>query len=146
MTQLKIVTITPNLIAPCGIDCGLCRGYTRDKKPCPGCRGDDALKPSYCVSCIMKTCPERVGAEADFCFSCEQFPCKRLIQLDKRYRGKYGASPIANLRRIQQTGVESFVAAETRKWTCPQCGATICMHKPTCLSCGRSWLQSWSID
>jgi hypothetical protein len=140
------MTITPDLIAPCGIDCGLCRGYTRKDKPCPGCRGADELKPSYCVSCIMKTCAERAGAEADFCFTCDKFPCKRLQHLDKRYRGKYGASPIANLRRIQQDGVESFVIAETRKWTCPQCGALICMHKPACLSCNHSWLQSWTID
>jgi hypothetical protein len=94
----------------------------------------------------MKVCPERSGAEADFCFSCDKFPCKRLAQLDKRYRGKYGASPIANLRRIQQTSIESFAASETRKWTCPHCGALLCMHKPACLSCAHPWLASWTID
>jgi hypothetical protein len=146
MSQGKIVTITPHLIAPCGIDCALCRGHVRAKSPCPGCRGEDALKPTYCVSCTMKVCPERDGKGADFCFACAKFPCKRLKQLDKRYRTKYGASPIANLSRIQQTSVESFAAAETAKWTCPECGALLCMHQPACLSCGYPWLASWTIE
>ena len=37
------------LIAPCGMDCGLCRGYVREKNRCAGCNGDDSSKPRYCA-------------------------------------------------------------------------------------------------
>jgi rubredoxin len=25
------------------------------------------------------------------------------------------------------------------KWTCPECGERLCMHKPQCLNCGYTW-------
>lgn len=94
----------------------------------------------------MKACDRRPAGSPDFCFTCDGFPCPRLKQLDKRYRGKYGVSPIANLKIIRQNGLAQFVAAENRKWICPSCGALLCMHKPTCLSCGYPWLATWSIS
>ena len=27
------------LIAPCGMNCGICKYYYREKDKCPGCRG-----------------------------------------------------------------------------------------------------------
>ena len=30
------------LIAPCGMNCGICYGYLREKNKCPGCRKRDA--------------------------------------------------------------------------------------------------------
>ena len=39
--------LRPELIAPCGMDCGLCMGYLREKNTCGGCRaGDEALTSS----------------------------------------------------------------------------------------------------
>ena len=132
-------SLGPSLIAPCGMDCGLCRGYLRDKDPCPGCRGDDAAKPAYCLTCKIKTCDEIAGGACTFCFECAAFPCARLRQLDKRYRAKYGMSPIDNLGRIRDMGVEEFVAAERLRWTCPECGFLLCVHRPECGHCGRPW-------
>jgi len=128
-----------NLIAPCGMNCGLCSGYLRAKKPCPGCRGDDANKPTYCVVCRIKNCEQLSGNEQSFCGDCESFPCKRLKQLDKRYRTKYGMSMIENLARIREIGLDEFVAEEKKRWTCPECGGLICVHKVTCLACGYIW-------
>jgi hypothetical protein len=138
-TLRKSNATTPALIAPCGINCHLCHAFLRDKKPCPGCRGDDALKSSYCVTCRMKLCEKRASGVAGYCGDCDSFPCARLKQLDKRYRTKYAASPIANLRNIQEFGIDWLVRSENEHWGCPHCGEMLCMHSPQCLVCGFLW-------
>ncbi len=83
----------------------------------------------------MKTCGSRRGA---FCRGCADFPCAPLRHLDQRYRTKYGLSVLANLERIAAVGARRFVAEERVKWACTGCGATICMHRPACLACGKA--------
>ncbi|MBU1048546.1 DUF3795 domain-containing protein [Candidatus Bipolaricaulota bacterium] len=132
-------SLTEILIAPCGMDCGLCSGYLRAKKNCPGCNGGDADKPSYCITCRIAHCEELAASGTRFCGTCGQFPCKRLKQLDKRYRGKYGMSMIENLGIIREIGLDGFIEREKTRWTCPECGRLICVHKPCCLACGYVW-------
>ena len=134
-------SIPTRLIAPCGMNCGLCRGYGREKNGCPGCQGDDSLKPRYCVTCRMKTCAETKPGGSKYCFTCDQYPCRRLRQLDKRYRSKYGMSMLENLDEIQRLGVRQFVKNQKEKWTCPQCGQLLSVHKPECLFCGYVWQE-----
>ena len=136
------MTTINSLIAPCGLNCRLCRAYVRDKKACPGCRGDDSVKATTCVTCRIKICEKRVGEGRLYCFGCDEFPCERLIHLDKRYRSKYGTSVIENLIVIQEVGIEEFVKRENEKWLCPECGEMLCMHKPQCQSCGYMWNKS----
>ena len=81
------------MIAPCGMNCSLCIAYLGEKydikkhginrKYCDGCRprGENCLH-------MAKVC-EKVGkGQITFCYECEDFPCKRLKSLDKRYRTK----------------------------------------------------------
>ncbi len=138
----KVVQITaedPLIIAPCGLNCSLCRAYTRDHKPCPGCRGGQSNKSNSCLVCAIKNC-EMLAADGDqFCFSCDEFPCADLLHLEGRYTTKYGVSVIANLERIDTVGVERFIAEEAAKWSCPECGSLLCVHKPQCVKCGHTW-------
>ncbi len=129
----------PTLIAPCGINCRLCRAYTRERKACPGCREENAFKSNACTLCKIKICEKAVTGKFEYCFECSDFPCARVKHLDKRYRTKYATSPIGNLLRIKEFGIEDFIEDEDRKWTCPECGTMLCMHKPQCLSCGYVW-------
>lgn len=129
-------------IAPCGINCSLCRAYIREREPCPGCRGGDSNKSNACLTCAIKNCQEFAAGDRQFCHTCDRFPCKELLRLDKRYRTKYGVSVIANLERIKAVGVGRFVAEETAKWSCPECGSLLCMHKPQCPNCGHEWQAS----
>jgi hypothetical protein len=131
----------PTLIAPCGINCRLCRAYTREKNVCPGCRGDDTLKMKSCLNCKIKNCDNLVKGQFEYCFDCDEFPCARLSHLDKRYRTRYGLSVLDNLMSIQEFGIIDFVKNENEKWACPECGTMLCMHKPECLSCGYVWLK-----
>jgi hypothetical protein len=139
MQNIRPNSTSPELIAPCGINCRLCRAYGREKNVCPGCRGDDTEKMKSCLACRIKNCEKLVRGMLEYCYACDEFPCTLLTRLDKRYTGKYGASPVDNLLDIKEFGVAIFVENENRKWICPECGAMICMHQPHCLSCGYAW-------
>ena len=135
----KTTAISTKLIAPCGMNCRLCLAFTRDKKPCPGCRGDDSLKSKSCVVCRMKNCDKIVNAKVKYCFGCDSFPCDRLNHLDKRYKTKYGMSMIANLESIRNFGIRHFIRNEKERWSCPECVELLCVHKPQCLYCQHTW-------
>ena len=126
-----------SLIAPCGMNCGICLAYLREKNKCPGCRGIDLNKPVTRSQCKIKTCPTFKRKKSAFCFGCERFPCDRLKHLDKRYRTKYKMSMIENLEHIKKSGLTKFVANEKTRWACSECGGTICVHKGYCFSCGK---------
>ena len=128
------------LIAPCGMNCALCIAYrfmTKDlnkqgfcRKYCPGCipRGENCTH--------MGNQCELVGKGiVRFCYECEDFPCKRLKSLDKRYRTKYHMSMIENLRSIQENGMEVFLQKEELIWHCLDCEGVICCHNGLCMDC-----------
>lgn len=139
MPRTKTNSTSRVLIAPCGLNCRLCRAYARDRNPCPGCRGDDTWKANACVTCKIKNCEKLVKGKLEYCFDCDEFPCALLDHLDKRYKTKYRTSVIDNLLSIKDFGIRNFIENENKKWTCPGCGAMLCMHKPDCLSCGYVW-------
>lgn len=136
---MQIQSDNPLIIAPCGLNCSLCRAYMRERKPCPGCRGDESSKSNACLTCAIKNCEELAAGGHEFCSSCDRFPCSDLMHLESRYKDNYGVSILANLERIKAIGVRRFVAEETARWSCPECGALLCMHKPQCLNCGHVW-------
>ena len=47
-----------SLIAPCGMNCGICMAYLREKKKCPGCRVADTNKAITVIRCKIKNCHE----------------------------------------------------------------------------------------
>jgi hypothetical protein len=124
------------LIAPCGLNCRLCQAYIREKSSCPGCRGGDKLRTKTRVECRIKNCENLYESGAKYCFQCDRYPCEWLNHLDKRYRTKYGKSIIDNLNAINKIGIRPFIQNEKERWTCPNCGEIICVHKPNCLYCG----------
>jgi hypothetical protein len=124
-------------IAPCGMNCGICMAYLREKNKCPGCRGKDTNKPVTRVRCKIKNCEVFQTERAKFCFKCENFPCKNLKHLDARYRTKYNMNMIENLEYIKKLGVKKLIGNEKIKWACPECGGIICVHNACCCNCGR---------
>jgi hypothetical protein len=131
--------LAPQLIAPCGMDCGLCAVYVRDKKRCLGCRAGDEGKAKSCLECRIRNCDALRSPESGFCVDCAQFPCARLKRFDARYRAKYRMSPIENLRQIRRIGIGAFVESEKERWACPECGGLQCVHVPECVYCGHVW-------
>ncbi len=136
-----------DLIAPCGMNCGLCvsyqfmisdlnkRGFKRTY--CAGCRP----RGKNCV--FMKASCDLLGKGlVRFCFECNDYPCMRLKTLDKRYRTKYRMSMIENLNNIKDQGMEKFLEKEAEKWRCPKCGGVICCHNGLCLNCDLDRLHT----
>ena len=115
--------ITQNLIAPCGMNCGVCKAFLREHNPCLGCRNTEQEKPKTIAQCYMRVCQERTGK---FCFECARFPCERLQHLDLRYRTKYGMSEIENLEYIRENGIRKFVERERRRWISED--GVFCVH------------------
>lgn len=123
-------------IAPCGMNCALCLGYQRTKNKYPGCWGDDPNKPDHCRLCTIINCPTISANSSHFCYECSKVPCRRLKQLDARYRTKYGMSMMENLEEIREQGVDNFLAHQAERYTCPACHGLLCVHRPQCLTCG----------
>ena len=137
----KTRTIPIELIAPCGMNCRLCWGYIREENTCPGCRNNlNSQNMKHRMTCKIRNCEVIAKGRSKYCLvSCNHFPCKRLKQLNERYRTKYGMSMIENLRMINEFGIRHFIRNEKAKWMCPECGEIICVHRPRCLSCGYKW-------
>ena len=132
------VSFDKSLIAPCGMNCGTCIGYLRDKNKCPGCRIYSTDKAISIQRCIIPKCINLDKTDSKFCYDCEKFPCKRIKQLDKRYSTKYNTSFIENLKMIKEKGIEKFLVFETQRRTCPKCGSVLSVHRDQCLKCFKS--------
>lgn len=131
-----------SLIAPCGMNCGLCLGYLRDKNRCEGCSSKEAAMPAYCAKCIIRNCEVIKSSDIKFCYVCEKYPCRRLKEIDKRYRTRHNMSMLENLVHIKDLGMDDFLESEKVKWTCDTCGGVICVHRGYCLSCNPKGVKN----
>jgi len=102
-----------SMIAPCGMNCAICRAHLRQKNPCHGCHDAEQHKPKTRVLCPLRICDRRKGK---YCFDCVDYPCDRLKRLDKRYRTQYGMSEIENLEYIRNHGITKFLEREQNRW------------------------------
>ena len=108
------------LIAPCGMNCGVCISYLAMKyeldkkgfarKYCAGYlpRGENC-------TFLARHCNLLRKGLVRFCYECENFPCRWLKNLDKRYSTKYHMSMIENLEFIKKHGIERFLEKEEVK-------------------------------
>ena len=135
------------LIAPCGMNCGICSGYLALKNDVKS----KGVRMSYCTGCrprdkqcafLKKRCDRLMKGQVQYCYDCKEYPCKNLEHIDKRYRTFFKMSMIENLEYIRKEGIERFLAKEEEKWKCPACGGVICCHNGICFSCGLEKLKN----
>jgi hypothetical protein len=134
------------LVAPCGMNCGICSGYLAYSRNIPKKRG----KIVHCIGCrprdkqcayLKGRCAELRDGKVRYCFECKDFPCERLKHLDERYRKNYNMSMIENLEMIKEVGIKKFLENERKRWRCPKCGGVICVHNGKCYDCEH--IESW---
>jgi Protein of unknown function (DUF3795) len=131
---------TAELIAPCGMNCGICRAYIASRLGIPRVRG----KISYCAGClprgkncyIKRGCQKLSKHQIQSCSECDTMPCEKLEHLDKRYRERYSMSMVENLKVISEKGMDEFLKSQAEKYACPSCGDVVCVHDSKCYSCG----------
>jgi hypothetical protein len=126
-------------IAPCGINCGTCRAYLRDRNNCAGCQASTGPNIPHCSNCKIRNCELLNKTSSKFCYECNEFPCIRLRNIDKRYQAKYRTSLIQNLKILSVTGFEEYLIQEKVKWTCRNCGSILSVHNTSCLKCGKEY-------
>lgn len=73
-----------------------------------------------------------------YCFECSKFPCKRLKQLDLRYKTKYSLSMLEKLAFIKEKGETAFLQQQEDKYTCPDCGKLHTVHYGYCIYCKQN--------
>ena len=142
---MKPHQMNETLIAPCGMNCGLCASYLAMKNDLK----KKGFGKTYCAGCLpsgknchyKRHCHPLGKGIVRFCYDCKDFPCRRLKTLDKRYRTFYHMSMIENLEFIKNHGIEAFLKKEAAKWRCPACGEVICCHNGLCYNCGLDKLR-----
>ncbi len=135
------------LIAPCGMNCGVCSAYlsfTHDVR-------SKGIRTPYCVGCrprnkqcsfLKKRCERLSKGTIKYCYECVEFPCERLRQLDRRYRTFFKMSLIENLETIRRHGIAHLLMEQIARWKCPGCGGVICCHNGICYDCGLDRLRT----
>lgn len=134
--------ITANMIAPCGLDCSLCKRALAAENPCPGCLGPDENKPEFCArKCGIILCRKRKENGYTYCDECPDYPCEDVLEKETRYTSQYPLyeSPGKNLRDIREGGIEVFLENERKEWTCPDCGHIVSVHTGRCSGCSRQY-------
>ena len=131
---------TPELIAPCGMNCALCKAYLAYSHGIPRQRG----KVTHCAGClprakncyIKRGCAKLSKHQIHSCHQCDVMPCKNLDRIDRRYRERYGMSMVENLKMIKAKGMDEFLKNQEETHRCPSCGDVVCVHDGKCYSCG----------
>jgi hypothetical protein len=130
-----------DLIAPCGMNCGICKAYLAYSRRVPYEKG----KVSHCSGCLVrnKNCAfvKRDGdklrkKQVRFCYECSEMPCKQLAKLDEHYKAHYGMSMVENQKMIQEKCMDEFLKSQSEKYRCPGCGDIISVHDGKCYACG----------
>lgn len=121
-------------IAPCGMNCRLCYAFIRPKNACLGCNAPDDSKPKACTNCKIVQCEKRVRNGWATCAPCDK-PCRRLKDLDKRYKAQYHMSMTENLACIRNRGIDAFLGQQVSRFKCPTCGEVLCVHREDCPNC-----------
>jgi hypothetical protein len=134
------------LIAPCGMYCGLCSSYLAYSHQVPRQRG----KITYCAGCrprdkqcswMKKRCELLQAHTIQYCFECPSYPCDTLEHLSESYRTKYGLDFIENLELIQGQGEGALLDILLERYACEHCGGLRSIHSGKCFACDeiRSW-------
>ncbi|HAF29471.1 MAG TPA: hypothetical protein DCG75_10530 [Bacteroidales bacterium] len=100
MTNLKIYH---GRVPACGVFCGGCPTFTREKNPCPGAE----INHERCEKCkTFHLCCKEKGIS--HCYQCDDFPCKKFKAFSKRWE-KYGQNFIENQSFIKENGYKAFL-------------------------------------
>jgi hypothetical protein len=132
---------TSKLIAPCGMNCGICKAYLAYSRGIP----KEKEKVIHCSGClprnkncfIKRGCTKIRRSEFRFCFECEDMPCENLDRLDRRYRKRYSMGMVENLRELKEKGMKIFLEIQESRYKCPKCGDVISVHDRKCYECGH---------
>jgi hypothetical protein len=116
---------------PCGLFCGAC-GAT----DCDGCLGDPV--DDSVGKCKFRNCSK--DRDIAFCCYCADYPCKELREfMSDEWPHHWTMEP--NLEYIKSHGVEKWLQAQRKEWSCSSCGTETFWYQNKC-ACGQP-LEAW---
>lgn len=149
----KMTDVKKELLAPCGLYCGVCRIYQAyrdndlqfkkeilttlndygvrsiDDIVCTGCLSEDVVF-QFCQKCPIKECIKYKKIEG--CYQCENFPCEIINKwsdpLDKKVMFR-------SIPTWQKLGTKKWVEEEEKRYQCPQCGYKLFHGAENCRNC-----------
>lgn len=90
-------------VPACGVFCGGCPTYTRERNACPGA----GVNIKRCEGCkTFHLCCQENGIT--HCYECKEFPCKNFKNYSKRWQ-KYGQIFIENQELLKSVGEKEFL-------------------------------------
>ena len=106
---MKEITSDPKLVAYCGLYCGACKRYLKEK--CPGCHKNE--KASWCK--IRACCVEH---NYESCADCTEFTspndCKKFNNLMAKMFGFiFNSNRVACIEQISEMGIEKHAEKMT---------------------------------
>lgn len=94
------------LFSACGLNCGLCPRYqTSGVSKCPGCSGAGFLTKH--PACGILSCAQR--KEAEFCFQCADYPCKKYIGADESDSFITHLHQLSDMQKVNALGVIGYM-------------------------------------
>jgi hypothetical protein len=120
----KEIATRAKLIAPCGLDCGICelylsrddkqlmdtlisKGISKEALPCDGCRAIEGKCPAIHDKCATFKCANE--NRIAFCSECNDFPCMKLAPAADRAEVLPHNAKLFNLCVMQRYGVEKLI-------------------------------------
>ncbi|NIM95858.1 MAG: DUF3795 domain-containing protein [Anaerolineales bacterium] len=150
------MNVPPEVIAPCGLYCGVCRIYlatqeddrallgrlakiysrrlagfdnlTVDDMLCDGCLSERRF--AFCRECSIRACTNE--RRYDGCHQCDDFPCALIHEFPTPIGMKVILRAIP-FRRIH--GTEKWIQAEEERYHCPECGEKLFRGASECNHC-----------
>ena len=142
------MSVNPDLLAPCGLYCGVCGiliahrdgnekfkerlagvyGVSVDEIRCEGCLSDDVF--AYCRICPFKKCVQEKGI--DGCHQCDDFPCEHVDNFPMPVGKKVILRAIPQWR---EWGTQKYVEQEHKRYLCPECGYELFRGAKRCRGC-----------
>ncbi len=139
-----------DLLAPCGLYCGVCGiliadrenneklkeklalayGVTPEQITCQGCMSDDQFV--YCQACNIRDCI--TTRKYTGCHQCDEFPCDLINDFPVPVGKKVMLRAIPTRKEL---GDEKWAEAEEKRYTCPHCGNSLFRGARKCRSCNE---------
>lgn len=151
---MEIEKNNKDLLAPCGLYCGVCAVYIADRddnlkfkeriinvyKPftktiedikCKGCLHENPENIfAFCQQCGIRDCVQKKNIEG--CHLCHDFPCWRIRRFPMPV-GKKVISRVVPYRK--EHGTDKWVEDELKRYHCPECGNPLFRGAKRCNKC-----------